>query len=145
VQNRNFGGILLGALFASAPMPVLSDGFLAGNYRGIYAYCANNYPCSEADFEKYAARTGERNTRIVIEMARDGEDWQAYFTSPPSWKSFGGRQKAYLVTVADKGVEVRANGDNAKAVFFTGESNEGLLAGKLEYNGYTMHARLTRE
>ncbi|PIW26230.1 MAG: hypothetical protein COW30_16025 [Rhodospirillales bacterium CG15_BIG_FIL_POST_REV_8_21_14_020_66_15] len=123
-----------------------SESNLTGEYRGLYAYCGNSYPCSEADFAKAKDRsTGNRND-FGLKLWQENGTWKAMFFPPAKWKNFRDPKEARFVEVTKDRVHFRVDRPiDFKTLEMDAAIGDGRLDGKILYNGYTMHGRLTRK
>ncbi|MEX0652463.1 MAG: hypothetical protein WD509_02995 [Candidatus Paceibacterota bacterium] len=113
-----------------------------GNYKGVYAFCKNTYPCDEAAMER--SRSKKKNDIAVKLWEEDGE-LKVRFSPPHNWSKFGSASDAHFVAVAGNTVHFKVDGENGRTVEFKGVVEDTSLSGVILYNNYIMDGRLTRK
>ncbi len=148
--------ICLGLIFfVNTATPSIADASLAGEYRGLYAFCKKNqtdqdsrgvYPCSEDDFKKAERKPEEKNNNIGLKLWQENGEWKAIFTPPTSWKNFHEPKEARSVTIGngEVGFQVDRPYDQITLKMEGHMTADGILEGRIDYRSYIMHGKLKR-
>ncbi|WNJ99826.1 hypothetical protein L2D14_00010 [Thalassospiraceae bacterium LMO-JJ14] len=144
-MNTVLGVVGSALVFWASLSSATADQTVAGEYHGIYAYCKGAYPCTEEDFVRTKNRPPEKRNDIALKLWQEDEEWMAVFSPPAYWKNFHEPKKAHYVDVDGNDILFKvARPSDAKTLVMKGVVEDGVYNGKIEYNGYIMHGRMTR-